>query len=91
MIRGAMNEGKRTPINIRITSKNLDLAHKIAERIEHKVSKIDGVVDCRILQRLDYPKYIIDVDRTKAADLQSGPGRRDEERGGRAQLQHPVQ
>ncbi len=70
MIRGAMNEGKSTPINIRITSKNLELAHEIAERIEQKVSKIDGVVDCRILQRLDYPKYIIDVDRTKAADLQ---------------------
>ncbi len=69
MIRGAMNEGKSTPINIRITSKNLELAHKIAEQIERKVSKIDGVVDCRILQRLDYPKYIIDVDRTKAADL----------------------
>ncbi len=69
MIRGAMNEGKSTPINIRITSKNLELAHQIAENIERKVSQIDGVVDCRILQRLDYPKYIIDVDRAKAADL----------------------
>ncbi len=69
MIRGAMNEGKSTPINIRITSKDLALAHRIASEIEKKVKSIDGVVDCRILQRLDYPKYIIDVDRTKAADL----------------------
>ncbi len=69
MIRGAMNEGKSTPINMRITSKNLELAHAIAGKIEHKVEDIDGVVDCRIMQRLDYPKYIIDVDRTKSADL----------------------
>ncbi len=69
MIRGAMNEGKSTPINIRIRSKHLAVAHKVAENIQRVVSAIDGVVDCRILQRLDYPKYIIDVDRTKAADL----------------------
>ena len=69
MIRGAMNEGKSTPINIRITSKNLEMAHAIAQQIEHEVETIDGVVDCRIMQRLDYPKYIIDVDRTKSADL----------------------
>jgi multidrug efflux pump subunit AcrB len=27
------------------------------------------VVDARIIQRLDYPEYVIDVDRAKAADL----------------------
>jgi multidrug efflux pump subunit AcrB len=33
------------------------------------VATIDGVVDARIVQRLDYPEYVIDVDRAKAADL----------------------
>ena len=69
MIRGALNEGKSTPINIRILGKNLELAHKLAEEIQRKVKRVDGVVDCRIMQRLDYPEYIIDVDRAKAADL----------------------
>ena len=69
MIRGAMNEGKSTPINVRIRAKNLTIAHSIAENVRRTVSSIDGVVDCRILQRLDYPEYIIDVDRAKAADL----------------------
>src|SRR5262249_46136653 len=41
----------------------------IAERIRAEVVPIDGVVDARIIQRLDYPEYIIDVDRAKAADL----------------------
>ena len=69
MIRGAMNEGKSTPINIRIFGKNLESAHKLAEDIQRKVSRVEGVVDSRIMQRLDYPEYIIDVDRAKAADL----------------------
>ena len=69
MIRGAMNEGKSTPINVRITGKQLEQAHAVAEAIKRKVAAIDGVVDARIIQRLDYPEYIIDVDRAKAADL----------------------
>ena len=49
MIRGAMNEGKSTPINIRITSKNLELAHQIAEKIQRKV------LDDRRRRRLPHP------------------------------------
>jgi multidrug efflux pump subunit AcrB len=67
MIRGAMNEGKSTPINIRITGKNLEKAHKVAEAIREEVKGIDGVVDCRILQRLDYPQFFVEVDQSKAA------------------------
>jgi multidrug efflux pump subunit AcrB len=69
MIRSAMNEGKSSPINIRISSKNLPQARSIAEAIRREVVPIDGVVDARIIQRLDYPEYIIDVDRAKVADL----------------------
>jgi multidrug efflux pump subunit AcrB len=69
MIRGAMNEGKSTPINIRITGKKLAKASLIAQAIRQSVAKIDGVVDCRILQRLDYPEFVIDVDRSKAANV----------------------
>ena len=69
MIRGAMNEGKSTPINVRITGKNLDKAHQVAPAIQPEVRKVNGVVDCRIMQRLDYPEYVIEVDQAKAADL----------------------
>ena len=69
MIRGAMNEGKSMPINMRIESKDPRTAHELASRIERDTSKVPGVVDCRILQRLDYPQYVIEVDRTKAASL----------------------
>jgi multidrug efflux pump subunit AcrB len=69
MIRSAMNEGKSTPLNIRITGKNLEKAHKIAEAMKREVSKVPGVVDCRVLQRLDYPEYYVEVDQTKASSL----------------------
>src|SRR5215469_8635257 len=69
MIRGAMNEGKSMPISVRIESKNAERAHALAQQIQRETSCVPGVVDCRTLQRLDYPQYVIDVDRAKAAAL----------------------
>ncbi len=69
MIRSAMNEGKSSPINVRISGKNMPQARQVAEGIHRRVSRINGVVDARIIQRLDYPEFIIEVDRAKAADL----------------------
>lgn len=69
LIRGALNEGKVTPINIRVTGKKHRAAHEIADLIRRKVAAVDGVVDARVMQRQDYPQFVIDVDRAKAADL----------------------
>jgi multidrug efflux pump subunit AcrB len=70
MIRSAMNEGRSTPINIRITTKDLKKARRVADRMLAEVRTVNGVVDARILQRLDYPQYIIEVDQSKAASMQ---------------------
>jgi multidrug efflux pump subunit AcrB len=69
MIRSAMNEGKSSPINVRFSGKNLAQARSIAEVMKHELVTIPGVVDARIIQRLDYPEYIIEVNRAKVADL----------------------
>lgn len=69
MIRSAMNEGKSSPINIRISGKDSPQALKIARAMQSRLTRIPGVVDARIIQRLDYPEFIIDVDRAKVADL----------------------
>ncbi|MFO0876775.1 MAG: efflux RND transporter permease subunit [Gemmataceae bacterium] len=69
MVRAAMNDGKSTPINIRITGRNLSLNRRVAERILEDIRWIEGVVDARILQRLDYPQYVLTIDRAKAANL----------------------
>jgi multidrug efflux pump subunit AcrB len=70
MIRSALNEGRSTPINVRLTAKDLHKAHRVAEQILGEVRQIDGVVDARILQRMDYPQYVIEVDQSKASNLQ---------------------
>ena len=69
MVRSAMNEGRSTPISVRVTGKDEKSAHKIATAIKNEVKKIDGIVDARIIQRLNYPQYVIKVDRAKAAEL----------------------
>lgn len=69
MIHSAMNEGKSTPISIRVTGKDQATAHQVASAIRQRVATIDGVVDARVIQRLNYPEYKINVDRKKAAEL----------------------
>ena len=69
MVRSALNEGKSNPISIRIIGKNPELAYKIATAIKHEVIQIKGIADGRILQRLNYPQFMITVDRAKSADL----------------------
>lgn len=69
MVRSAMNEGKSTPLNIRVTGRNQEKAYQIADAIRREIRSVDGVVDCRILQRLDYPQYFVEVDQAKASDL----------------------
>jgi multidrug efflux pump subunit AcrB len=69
MIRSALNEGKSSPLSIRISGKNMAQSRAVAEAIRRRIAPIPGLVDVRIIQRLDYPEYIIDVDRAKVADL----------------------
>ncbi len=69
LIRGALNEGKSTPINIRVTGKKQDLSAAIADAIRARVARVDGVVDSRVIQRLNYPEFVVNVDRAKSADL----------------------
>jgi multidrug efflux pump subunit AcrB len=69
MVRAAMNEGASSPLNVRITAKDMKKARKIAEQILGQVKRVDGVVDARIIQRLDYPQYVLEVDQAKAALL----------------------
>jgi multidrug efflux pump subunit AcrB len=69
MIRSAMNEGKSTPISVRVTGKDREKCHAVASAIRAKVMRIDGVVDARVIQRLNYPEFVINVNRAKAADL----------------------
>jgi multidrug efflux pump subunit AcrB len=67
MIRSALNEGTSTPLNVRVSGKNKAKSLLVAERIMREIKGIDGVVDARIVQRLDYPQYVLAIDQAKAS------------------------
>jgi multidrug efflux pump subunit AcrB len=69
LVRGALNEGKSSPINVQLVGRDQRRLSAIAHNIKAVVSKIDGVVDARVLQKLDYPEWIVNVDRAKAEAL----------------------
>ena len=69
LIRGALNKGRSSPINIQLTGKNQDLLFPLADKIRNELRKIDGIVDCRVIQRPDAPELTLEVDRAKAAQL----------------------
>ncbi len=69
MVRGALNEGKSTPINIRLTGNDQKKLIEIAQSMREQVKGVAGVVDARVIQRMDAPAFRIDVDRDKAATL----------------------
>ena len=69
MVRGALNEGKSTPINIRLTGKSQQKLIELAQTMKTDVENVPGVVDARVIQRMDAPAFRITVDRDKAAQL----------------------
>jgi multidrug efflux pump subunit AcrB len=69
MIRSALNEGTSTPLNVRVSGKNRAKSLLVAERVMKEVKNIEGVVDARIIQRLDYPQYVLAIDQVKASEV----------------------
>ncbi len=69
LIRGALNEGNSTPINIRVSGKDREQTFEVAKKIKNRVGSVSGIVDARVIQRMDYPQFTINVDRAKAADM----------------------
>jgi multidrug efflux pump subunit AcrB len=69
LVRGALNEGKSSPINIQLVGKDQTTLFALADKIKGAVKNINGVVDARVLQRPDAPQLNIEVDRAKAAQL----------------------
>ena len=69
LIRGALNEGKSSPINIQLVGKHQGTLFHLADKILKAVEKVDGVVDARVLQKPDAPALVIEVDRKKAQQM----------------------
>lgn len=68
MVTQILNFGLPAPMDIQIDGADIESNRQVANRILNQIRRVPGVVDARIQQNFDYPKFHIDVDRTKAAE-----------------------
>jgi multidrug efflux pump subunit AcrB len=73
MVSNALNNGASSPIDIQVAGGSRRGCLELAKQIRNRVSTIKGVVDARVLQRLDAPYLFINVNRPKAAELGLSP------------------
>jgi multidrug efflux pump subunit AcrB len=69
MVSTALNLGASSPIDIQIEGGTAEQAHALATQVRNKIADVRGAADVRVLQRLDAPYLVIEVDRKKAADM----------------------
>jgi CzcA family heavy metal efflux pump len=62
-----LNFGLPAPIDIQIDGADLVHNQRVADRMLGELRHVPGIVDARIQQQSDYPKFHIDVDRTRAS------------------------
>jgi multidrug efflux pump subunit AcrB len=69
MISAALNYGASSPIDVEIDGGTTDQAFGLAGQIRDRATTVRGTADVRVLQRMDAPYLILDVDRQKAASV----------------------
>jgi multidrug efflux pump subunit AcrB len=63
-----LNFGLPAPMDIQIDGADVESNRQVANRILSQMRHVPGIVDARIQENFDYPKFHIAVDRTKAAE-----------------------
>lgn len=57
-----------TSVDVEVRGYDLEIAHRLAQRVNEVVSKVPGVTDTQISREEGSPEQIIRIDRQKAAD-----------------------
>jgi multidrug efflux pump subunit AcrB len=73
MVDGVLNMGAPAPIDVQVSSPDLDQAYNSARDIAGRIRKLSGVSEVYIPQDMDYPAVRLDVDRVHAAELGLSP------------------
>jgi multidrug efflux pump subunit AcrB len=73
LVSNALNNGASSPIDIQVFGGSRRACLELAKQIRNRVATVKGVVDARVLQRLDAPYLFINVNRAKAAELGLSP------------------
>jgi multidrug efflux pump subunit AcrB len=69
LVSAILNQGVPAPIDIQVSSGDLQGAHEIASQIASQARQLPGVRDVLVPQDVDYPALKIDIDRERASEL----------------------
>jgi len=64
-----INFGLPAPFDVQLVGRDQRKNREIAGRLADKIRQIPGAVDVRVQQRADQPRFQVDVDREKAAEI----------------------
>ena len=69
MVDAILNSGMAAPIDIQVSSRNLDRAYGVAQDLAARIRKLPGTGEVYIPQDLNYPALRLDIDRVHASEL----------------------
>jgi multidrug efflux pump subunit AcrB len=69
LVDAVINQGVPAPIDVQVSSPDVQTAHAFATDIAGKVRALAGVSDVLVPQDVDYPSLKIDIDRERASEL----------------------
>jgi multidrug efflux pump subunit AcrB len=69
MVDAILNTGMPAPIDVQVSSPNLDQIYSIAQNLAARFRQVHGVGQIYIPQDMDYPALRLDVDRVHAGEL----------------------
>ena len=73
LVDSVVNQGKPAPIDIRISSSDMNGGYQYAKKIAEKLRGLSSVADVLVPQDLDYPGLELNINREQAALLDISP------------------
>ena len=69
MVTQILNFGLPAPLDIQVIGQNMVANRDFAERLMQEIKYVPGATSLRIQQPFNYPRYMVNVDRSKAQDI----------------------
>ena len=69
LVDAIVNQGVPAPVDIQVSSMNMNAAYAIANEIARQARALPGVGDVLVPQDVDYPSLKVDIDRERASEL----------------------
>jgi multidrug efflux pump subunit AcrB len=69
MVDAILNTGMPAPIDVQVSSRNLEKTYRVAQDLSSRIRKLRGVGEVYIPQDMNYPALRLNVDRVHAAEL----------------------